>query len=52
MGRPVDAIAINAGVGANGDFVRDTSLEDSLNIVDLNVRSSVHLAKLVLTFPA
>jgi len=47
--RPVDAIAINAGVGANGDFVRDTPLEASLNVIDLNVRSSVHLAKRVLS---
>lgn len=47
-GRPVDAIALNAGVGAGGDFVRDTALEDDLNVIDLNVRSTVHLAKLVL----
>jgi len=47
-GRPVDAIALNAGVGAGGDFVRGTALEDDLNVIDLNVRSTVHLAKLVL----
>jgi short-subunit dehydrogenase len=47
-GRPVDAIAINAGRGAGGDFTRDTDLRDELNIVDLNVRSTVHLAKRVL----
>lgn len=47
-GRPIDAIALNAGVGAGGDFVRDTALEDDLNVIDLNVRSTVHLAKLVL----
>jgi uncharacterized protein len=46
-GRPVDAIAINAGVGAGGDFVRETDLKDDLNVIDLNVRSTVHLAKLV-----
>jgi uncharacterized protein len=44
-GRPVDAIALNAGVGANGAFATDTALEDELRIVDLNVRSTVHLAK-------
>lgn len=44
MGRPVDALAINAGVGVGGDFVRDTALGDNLEIVDLNVRSAVHLA--------
>jgi len=47
-GRPVDAIAINAGVGISGDFARETTLEDNLNVIDLNVRSSVHLAKRVL----
>lgn len=47
-GRPVDAIALNAGVGAGGDFVRETMLEADLNVIDLNVRSTVHLAKLVL----
>jgi uncharacterized protein len=47
-GRPVDAIAINAGRGAGGDFTRDTDLRDELNIIDLNVTSTVHLAKRVL----
>lgn len=44
-GRPVDAIAINAGVGVGGDFVRDTDLQAELNLINLNVTSSVHLAK-------
>lgn len=47
-GRPVDAIALNAGVGAGGDFARTTDLNDELNLIDLNVRSTVHLAKRVL----
>jgi short-subunit dehydrogenase len=47
-GRPVEAIAINAGVGISGDFARDTTLEDNMNVIDLNVRSSVHLAKRIL----
>ncbi|MGV0102952.1 hypothetical protein NSTCB13_01518 [Nostoc sp. DSM 114160] len=46
-GRPVDAIAINAGVGVGGDFARETDLKDELNLIDLNVVSSVHLAKRV-----
>lgn len=46
-GRPVAAIAINAGVGVGGDFARDTALEDELNLISLNVTSSVHLAKRV-----
>lgn len=47
MGRPVDAIAINAGVGVNGDFARDTALRDELNMIALNVTSAVHLTKRV-----
>ncbi len=47
-GRPVDALAINAGVGASGDFTRDIDLETDLRLIDLNVRSSVHLAKRLL----
>ncbi len=46
-GRPVDAIAINAGVGVGGDFARETDLQDELNLINLNVVSSVHLAKRV-----
>ncbi|HWC25571.1 MAG TPA: SDR family NAD(P)-dependent oxidoreductase [Solirubrobacteraceae bacterium] len=45
LGRPVDAAALNAGVGAGGAFATDTVLEDELGLVDLNVRSTVHLAK-------
>lgn len=44
LGRPVEVLAVNAGVGVGGGFVHDTSLGDNLEIVDLNVRSSVHLA--------
>ncbi|HZU24998.1 MAG TPA: SDR family NAD(P)-dependent oxidoreductase [Bryobacteraceae bacterium] len=47
-GRPVDAIAINAGVGVSGDFARGTDLRDELNLINLNVISPVHLAKRVL----
>jgi short-subunit dehydrogenase len=46
--RPLQAAALNAGVGAGGAFVGGTELEDELRIVDLNVRSTVHLAKRVL----
>lgn len=46
-GKPVDAIAINAGVGVGGDFARETDLGDELNLINLNVVSSVHLAKRV-----
>ena len=47
-GRPVDAIAINAGVGVSGDFSRETDLRDELKLINLNVTSTVHLAKRVL----
>jgi short-subunit dehydrogenase len=47
-GRPVAALALNAGVGLGGDFARDQSLEDALRLVRLNVESTVHLAKRVL----
>jgi short-subunit dehydrogenase len=46
-GRHLDAAALNAGIGAGGAFADETRLPDELKIVDLNVRSTVHLAKLV-----
>ncbi|MBQ0901168.1 SDR family oxidoreductase [Micromonospora sp. U21] len=47
-GRPIGALALNAGRGAGGSFVGGTDLRDELEIVDLNVRSTVHLAKRLL----
>lgn len=47
-GRPVDAIAMNAGIGAYGDFARESNLEQELQLIRLNVSSVVHLAKRVL----
>lgn len=47
-GRPVDAIALNAGRGIGGDFVTQTDLREELNVIDVNVTSTVHLAKRVL----
>lgn len=46
-GRPVEAIAINAGVGVGGEFAHETDLKDELKMINLNVVSSVHLAKRV-----
>lgn len=43
-GRPVDAVAINAGVGVGGLFA-ETSLEEEINLVRLNVEGTIHLAK-------
>lgn len=44
LDRKVDAIAINAGVGVGGLFV-DTDLEKEINLVRVNVESTVHIAK-------
>jgi short-subunit dehydrogenase len=46
-GRPVDSLALNAGVGVNGAFA-ETDLDAELNLIALNITSAVHLAKLVL----
>ena len=45
-GRPLDAAALNAGVGHGGAFAQ-TDLEAELGIVELNCASTVHLAKRV-----
>lgn len=47
QGRALDAVAINAGVGVGGDFARQTDLDAELNLIELNVTSTVHLAKRV-----
>lgn len=46
-GRAVDVAALNAGTGRAGRFV-DDRLDADLRIVDVNVRSTVALAKLLL----
>lgn len=46
-GRWVSAAALNAGVGQGGAFI-DTDLADEIRIIDLNVTSTVHLAKRLL----
>src|SRR3954464_1446582 len=45
-GRPLDAAAINAGVGVSGRFV-ETDLAEELNMIALNVTGAVHLAKYI-----
>ncbi len=45
--RPLAAAALNAGRGEGGAFATETALADELEIIDVNVRSTVHLAKLV-----
>ena len=48
-GRSVDVLCLNAGIGAGGGFVADkkTDLSKELRLIDLNVRSTVHLSKLM-----
>ncbi len=48
LGRPIDAVALNAGIGVNGDFARETPWEKEKRLIALNVTSQVHLAKLIL----
>ncbi len=45
----LEALAINAGVGVLGDFARETDLREELDMIQLNVVSTVHLAKLATT---
>jgi short-subunit dehydrogenase len=44
QGRPVEAVAINAGIGVGGPFV-ETDLEAELRLVALNVTGVVQLSK-------
>lgn len=46
-GRGLDAAALNAGIGRGDRFI-ESELDDDLAVIDLNVRSTVHLAKLIL----
>ena len=46
-GRPVDAAAVNAGVGRGGPFV-ETPVADLLEVLEVNVASTVHLTRLLL----
>jgi uncharacterized protein len=46
-GRPVAAVALNAGVGKGGPFV-ENPIEDEQAIIDLNVTATFRLAKLFL----
>ena len=47
LGRPLDALALNAGVGVGGPFL-ETDLEAELRMIALNVTAVVHLAKRLL----
>lgn len=43
-GRPVDALAANAGFGLGGRFT-ETDLDTEINMIELNVVGTVHLVK-------
>lgn len=45
VGRPLDVACINAGIGEGGLFATETSLDQELDIVQLNCASTVHFAK-------
>jgi uncharacterized protein len=47
LGRPVDVLAANAGVGVGGEFAGGTSLRAEIKLIHLNVTSQVHLIKLI-----
>lgn len=44
IGRPVDAIALNAGVAVGGGSFLDTPLDEHLRMIELDVKGVVHLA--------
>ena len=44
LGRPVAAIALNAGVGVGGKFA-ETDLKEEINMIRLNVEGTTHIAK-------
>jgi len=47
VGRPVEALAINAGIGNGGPFL-DIPFSDELRLINTNIVSAVQLAKSVL----
>nr|WP_090339212.1 SDR family NAD(P)-dependent oxidoreductase [Mycolicibacterium malmesburyense]CRL67385.1 dehydrogenase DhgA [Mycolicibacterium malmesburyense] len=47
-GRRLDVAALNASTGGGGNRFVDRGLEEDLNVIDLNVRGTVQLAKLIL----
>lgn len=46
LGRPIDIACLNAGVGVGGSF-HATSLEEELNMINLNCAGTVQLAKYI-----
>jgi short-subunit dehydrogenase len=48
LGRPVDAAALNVGIGLGGAFV-DNDLEDEFRLIAVNITGLVHMAKRVVS---
>ena len=46
IGRPIDALCVNAGIGLGGPFL-ETDLDREMEMLNLNVVGAVHLTKLV-----
>jgi len=46
LGRPLEAAALNVGIGLGGAFM-DNTLEDEFRVIAINVTGTVHLAKRV-----
>lgn len=46
LGRPVEAAALNVGIGVGGAF-KDTDLEAEMRMIAINVTGTVHMAKRV-----
>lgn len=49
LGRPLEAAALNVGIGLGGAFI-DTALEDDLRVIAINITGTVHMAKNVARF--
>ncbi|MET9319331.1 SDR family NAD(P)-dependent oxidoreductase [Streptomyces sp. NPDC003038] len=47
LGRPVNAAVLNAGIGLGGPFL-ETDLADQARVIDVNISSTVHLARRLL----
>jgi len=45
FGRPIEILALNAGIGVSGRFATETPLDEELELIQLNIVSTVRLAK-------
>lgn len=48
LNRPLDAAALNVGIGQGGAFI-DNDLEDDFKLIAINITGTVHMAKRVAT---